>query len=44
VSPATLPHEVSIREVGPRDVREVLGRPVGSHTLLAGPIDWHRAS
>ena len=23
-------------------VREVLGRPLGSHTLLAGPIDWHR--
>jgi hydroxymethylglutaryl-CoA lyase len=22
--------------------REVLGRPLGSHTLLAGPIDWHR--
>ncbi|MGH2850098.1 MAG: hydroxymethylglutaryl-CoA lyase [Solirubrobacteraceae bacterium] len=23
-------------------VREVLGRPLGSHTLIAGPIDWHR--
>ena len=23
-------------------VREVLGRPLGSHTLLAGPIDWRR--
>jgi len=23
-----------------RDVREVLGRPLGSHTLVAGPIDW----
>jgi len=22
-------------------VREQLGRPLGSHTLLAGPIDWH---
>jgi hydroxymethylglutaryl-CoA lyase len=22
-------------------VREVLGRPLGSHTLLAGPVDWH---
>jgi hydroxymethylglutaryl-CoA lyase len=22
------------------DVREVLGRPLGSHTLLAGPVDW----
>ena len=21
--------------------RELLGRPLGSHTLLAGPIDWH---
>ncbi len=21
-------------------VREILGRPLGSHTLLAGPIDW----
>jgi hydroxymethylglutaryl-CoA lyase len=25
-----------------RDVREVLGRPLGSHTLVAGPIDWKR--
>ena len=25
-------------------VREALGRPLGSHTLLAGPIDWHRTS
>jgi hydroxymethylglutaryl-CoA lyase len=25
-------------------VREVLGRPLGSHTLLAGPIDWHRVA
>jgi hydroxymethylglutaryl-CoA lyase len=24
-----------------RDVRDVLGRPLGSHTLTAGPIDWH---
>lgn len=22
-------------------VREVLGRPLGSHTLVAGPVDWH---
>ena len=22
------------------DVREVLGRQLGSHTLVAGPIDW----
>jgi len=24
--------------------RQVLGRPLGSHTLLAGPIDWHRGA
>jgi hydroxymethylglutaryl-CoA lyase len=24
-----------------RDVRDVLGRPLGSHTLIAGPVDWH---
>src|SRR5665213_1672961 len=24
-----------------RAVREVLGRPLGSHTLIAVPIDWH---
>ena len=24
-------------------VRDVLGRPLGSHTLVAGPIDWHPA-
>jgi len=23
-----------------RSVREVLGRPLGSHTLIAGPVDW----
>ena len=23
--------------------REVLGRPLGSHTLVAGPVDWHGA-
>ena len=27
----------------PRAVREQLGRPLGSHTLVAGPIDWHRS-
>ncbi len=27
-----------------RDVRDVLGRPLGSHTLVAGAIDWHGAS
>ena len=26
-----------------RDVREVLGRPLGSHTVVAGPVDWHDA-
>jgi hydroxymethylglutaryl-CoA lyase len=24
-------------------VREVLGRPLGSHTLIAGPVQWHDA-
>jgi len=24
-----------------RAAREVLGRPLGSHTLVAGPVDWH---
>jgi hydroxymethylglutaryl-CoA lyase len=24
-----------------RMVRDVLGRPLGSHTLIAGPVDWH---
>jgi hydroxymethylglutaryl-CoA lyase len=24
-----------------RDVRALLGRPLGSHTLVAGPVDWH---
>ncbi|HVP03937.1 MAG TPA: hydroxymethylglutaryl-CoA lyase [Solirubrobacteraceae bacterium] len=23
-----------------RDLRAVLGRPLGSHTLIAGPVDW----
>jgi hydroxymethylglutaryl-CoA lyase len=26
-----------------RSVREVLGRPLGSHTLVAGPVDWRDA-
>jgi hydroxymethylglutaryl-CoA lyase len=26
-----------------RDVASVLGRPLGSHTLIAGPVDWHRS-
>ncbi|HYF26991.1 MAG TPA: hydroxymethylglutaryl-CoA lyase [Baekduia sp.] len=26
-----------------RDVAQVLGRPLGSHTLVAGPVDWHRS-
>jgi hydroxymethylglutaryl-CoA lyase len=25
-----------------RQVQEILGRPLGSHTLVAGPVDWHR--
>jgi hydroxymethylglutaryl-CoA lyase len=24
-----------------RRAQEILGRPLGSHTLVAGPIDWH---
>jgi len=24
-----------------RAVREVLGRPLGSHLLSAGPVNWH---
>jgi hydroxymethylglutaryl-CoA lyase len=24
-----------------RSAREVLGRPLGSHTLVAGPVEWH---
>jgi hydroxymethylglutaryl-CoA lyase len=24
-----------------REVQRVLGRPLGSHTLVAGPVDWH---
>jgi hydroxymethylglutaryl-CoA lyase len=27
-----------------RRVQEVLGRPLGSHTLVAGPVDWHAVS
>ena len=26
-----------------RTLRQLLGRPLGSHTLAAGPIDWHEA-
>jgi hydroxymethylglutaryl-CoA lyase len=26
-----------------REVQHVLGRPLGSHVLIAGPVDWHRA-
>ena len=24
-----------------RRAQEILGRPLGSHTLIAGPVDWH---
>ena len=24
-----------------REAQRVLGRPLGSHTLVAGPVDWH---
>ena len=26
-----------------REAQRVLGRPLGSHTIVAGPVDWHRA-
>jgi hydroxymethylglutaryl-CoA lyase len=26
-----------------REVQQVLGRPLGSHVLTAGPVDWHNA-
>jgi hydroxymethylglutaryl-CoA lyase len=26
-----------------REAQRVLGRPLGSHTLVAGPVDWQRA-
>jgi hydroxymethylglutaryl-CoA lyase len=25
-----------------REAQRVLGRPLGSHTIVAGPVDWHR--
>ena len=46
-----LPDAVRIREVGPRDgfqnEPETIAtadkvRPLGSHTLVAGPVDWQR--
>jgi hydroxymethylglutaryl-CoA lyase len=27
-----------------REVQQVLGRPLGSHLLTAGPVDWHRTA
>jgi len=27
-----------------RRAQEILGRPLGSHTLVAGPVDWHPQS
>jgi hydroxymethylglutaryl-CoA lyase len=27
-----------------RRAQEILGRPLGSHTLLAGPVDWHEGA
>jgi hydroxymethylglutaryl-CoA lyase len=27
-----------------RAVRDVLGRPLGSHTLVAGPVDWRQSA
>ena len=25
-----------------REAQQALGRPLGSHVLIAGPVDWHR--
>ncbi len=25
-----------------REAQEALGRPLGAHLLVAGPVDWHR--
>jgi hydroxymethylglutaryl-CoA lyase len=27
-----------------REVQQVLGRPLGSHVLTAGPVDWHQSA
>jgi hydroxymethylglutaryl-CoA lyase len=27
-----------------REVQQVLGRPLGSHVLTAGPVDWHHSA
>jgi hydroxymethylglutaryl-CoA lyase len=27
-----------------REVQQLLGRPLGSHLLTAGPVDWHRGA
>ena len=27
-----------------REVQRVLGRPLGAHVLVAGPVDWHRSA
>jgi hydroxymethylglutaryl-CoA lyase len=27
-----------------REAQKVLGRPLGSHTLVAGPVEWDRAA
>jgi hydroxymethylglutaryl-CoA lyase len=27
-----------------REVQQLLGRPLGSHLLTAGPVDWHRVA
>jgi hydroxymethylglutaryl-CoA lyase len=26
---------------GAREAQRVLGRPLGSHVLTAGPVEWH---
>ena len=36
------PASTSMRCWPPRARSRLLGRPLGSHTLVAGPVDWHR--
>jgi len=34
--------DLSLLVATAREAQRVLGRPLGSHTLVAGPVDWHR--
>ena len=40
---ATLVDDLDAIVAVARRAQQVLGRPLGSHTLVAGPIDWHDA-